>query len=223
MTQPNAIELNLWKDHRSKKYAPISKNRLKSYLENEFYFLKLESGLRFEPSLEDGVYRTVEIEPHIFTVGKVQTHRFTLEPLLNDKENSIRSKISLPFPYLRGEHANQIRWYLTEEGLEMEGPHSFMRFKAIDPTLGTNLIEFEDSGQDFLTWTLNGLGLVIDCQPFQASSWVGVFVHNPNAVPGELLRLEFPPERGIEGIRPLDHAVKSNTPLDQPYMSEAQP
>jgi len=42
----------------------------------------------------------------------------------------------------------------------------------------TRQIEFEDHGQDFLTWTINRLGRVVDCQPFQASVWVGGYVMN---------------------------------------------
>lgn len=34
-------------------------------------------------------------------------------------------------------------------------------------------IHFEDNGQDFLWWTLNKEGLVVDCGPFQKSIWEG--------------------------------------------------
>ena len=34
-------------------------------------------------------------------------------------------------------------------------------------------IEFEDLGQDFLVWTLNENGVVIECKPFQAWLWKG--------------------------------------------------
>lgn len=44
--------------------------------------------------------------------------------------------------------------------------------KAVPATV----IHFEDHGQDFLRWTLDAKGMVIDSQPFQASIWAGLFV-----------------------------------------------
>jgi len=38
------------------------------------------------------------------------------------------------------------------------------------------IIHFEDKGQDFLTWTLNEAGEVIDCQPHQKWIWNGAKV-----------------------------------------------
>lgn len=46
----------------------------------------------------------------------------------------------------------------------------------------TRQIEFEDHGQDFLTWRIDRLGRVVDCQPFQASVWVGGYVLNHEAL-----------------------------------------
>ena len=37
-------------------------------------------------------------------------------------------------------------------------------------------LEFEDHGQDFLTWDLDAKGKVIGCEPFQASVWLGLNV-----------------------------------------------
>ncbi|QRE00437.1 hypothetical protein [Burkholderia phage BCSR52] len=34
-------------------------------------------------------------------------------------------------------------------------------------------IQFEDRGQDFLSWTLDENGVVIECKPFQAWLWKG--------------------------------------------------
>lgn len=40
-------------------------------------------------------------------------------------------------------------------------------------------ITFEDHGQDFLTWQLDDNGVVVDCMPFQASTWCGLRVLHP--------------------------------------------
>jgi len=48
-------------------------------------------------------------------------------------------------------------------------------------TLGpvrVTMIVFADHGQDFLRWTVNEHGVVIDSQPFQASVWRGMEVPN---------------------------------------------
>ncbi|MBN1987849.1 MAG: hypothetical protein JW783_00445 [Bacteroidales bacterium] len=37
-------------------------------------------------------------------------------------------------------------------------------------------IEFEDNGQDFLTWTIDAEGYVVRSEPFQQEVWVGVWV-----------------------------------------------
>jgi hypothetical protein len=37
-------------------------------------------------------------------------------------------------------------------------------------------ITFEDHGQDFLTWQLDNNGIVVDCEPFQATFWCGMEV-----------------------------------------------
>lgn len=38
-------------------------------------------------------------------------------------------------------------------------------------------ITFEDHGQDFLTWQLDNNGVVVDCTPFQATTWCGCAVN----------------------------------------------
>lgn len=37
----------------------------------------------------------------------------------------------------------------------------------------TAILHFTDHGQDFLRWELDARGVVIGCEPFQASVWVG--------------------------------------------------
>lgn len=51
------------------------------------------------------------------------------------------------------------------------------------------LIEFEDKGQDFLTWEINEDLNVIDCWPFQSSIWEGCKVHAIPS-PGEFVTIE---------------------------------
>lgn len=40
------------------------------------------------------------------------------------------------------------------------------------------ILEFEDHGQDFLTWTLDENDMVCECKPFQGSIWCGSEVLN---------------------------------------------
>jgi hypothetical protein len=44
------------------------------------------------------------------------------------------------------------------------------------------VITFEDQGQDFLTWTIDETGLVVDCKPFQGFVWCGCTVMNNKGV-----------------------------------------
>lgn len=39
-------------------------------------------------------------------------------------------------------------------------------------------IVFEDHGQDFLEWDIDGKGIVVGCRPFQGSIWCGIRVLN---------------------------------------------
>ncbi|MCP3017423.1 hypothetical protein [Cupriavidus basilensis] len=41
-------------------------------------------------------------------------------------------------------------------------------------------IYFEDHGQDFLSWTVDDNGTVVDCEPFQLSIWGGARVLYPH-------------------------------------------
>lgn len=47
-------------------------------------------------------------------------------------------------------------------------------------------IEFEDHGQDFLTWKIEK-GEVVDSEPFQAWVWKGTLIHNEIINPGDIL------------------------------------
>lgn len=42
-----------------------------------------------------------------------------------------------------------------------------------DPTQAVYTIHFEDHGQDFLEWDVDGAGLVVGCRPYQAGIWCG--------------------------------------------------
>jgi hypothetical protein len=52
------------------------------------------------------------------------------------------------------------------------------------------LITFEDHGQDFLTWELDENKKVVDCQPFQASTWCKSQVVNEQLAVGEYVIIE---------------------------------
>lgn len=49
-------------------------------------------------------------------------------------------------------------------------------------------ITLEDNGQDFLEWYVKD-GIVIDCQPFQGSAWVGCTVINDKPRKGSVLSI----------------------------------
>lgn len=82
-------------------------------------------------------------------------------------------------------------------------------------------IYFADHGQDFLYWDIDEHGKVVDCQPFQASVWVGAKVLNPHLLhvgggvvinpsydPDETLRMNYLIEN-LEQIPP-DPVVTGN-------------
>jgi hypothetical protein len=48
-------------------------------------------------------------------------------------------------------------------------------------------IVFEDDGQDFLEWDIDGEGKVVGCRPFQGWVWNGTQVHNKDIKPGDHL------------------------------------
>jgi len=49
-------------------------------------------------------------------------------------------------------------------------------FKAWLKQMTCYIVEFEDDGQDFLKWHIDGRGEVIHCEPFQAFVWNGYMV-----------------------------------------------
>lgn len=70
-------------------------------------------------------------------------------------------------------------------------------------------IQFEDHGQDFLTWQLDNNGVVVDCQPFQASIWCGVKVEVPRSLKvGDIVAFRRDGEPHIKTIRYLIAAIE---------------
>lgn len=66
-------------------------------------------------------------------------------------------------------------------------------------------IHFEDNGQDFLWWTLDVEGNVIDCGPFQYSIWVGSHVFwNDKIKPGTYLYFR---NKNSSNVLQLKHMV----------------
>lgn len=51
-------------------------------------------------------------------------------------------------------------------------------------------ITFEDHGQDFLTWTIDKRGIIIDCQPFQFSIWKKWIVINSDFKVGGFVEIK---------------------------------
>ena len=47
---------------------------------------------------------------------------------------------------------------------------------------------FEDDGQDFLQWYINDEGIVVDCQPSQGRTWVGMKIVPDEYVKGDHLK-----------------------------------
>lgn len=67
-------------------------------------------------------------------------------------------------------------------------------------------ITFEDNGQDFLWWAVDGEGNVVDCGPFQASVWVGsVIIDHELLNPGD--EVEFISNQG--DVLVLKHKVET--------------
>lgn len=56
--------------------------------------------------------------------------------------------------------------------------------QAVPPRVRVDrtILHFEDHGQDFLEWTLDAAGVVVDCQPFQAWVWCGCRVSDHAAL-----------------------------------------
>ncbi|MGY0034421.1 hypothetical protein [Pedobacter sp. NJ-S-72] len=75
------------------------------------------------------------------------------------------------------------------------------------------IIEFEDNGQDFLTWKLDQDGRVIDCSPFQQSAWVGkyVFQHKYLFKGAVLFFTDTPVTRINQPLTQLKHRILSIT------------
>ena len=65
-------------------------------------------------------------------------------------------------------------------------------------------VVFEDHGQDFLEWDIEG-GIVVACRPFQTRFWVGKRVHNKTIGPGDKLTISSDQSPVTMVVR---HAVK---------------
>lgn len=62
---------------------------------------------------------------------------------------------------------------------ELEPIHKDLKFNSKEnfnqwlKQITCYIVEFEDDGQDFLKWHIDGRGEVIHCEPFQAFVWNG--------------------------------------------------
>lgn len=70
------------------------------------------------------------------------------------------------------------------------------------------VIEFEDHGQDFITWVVDRYGKVVDCQPFQYWIWTKKEVLMETLQVGQLVDY-FDPTTG--DWRSIKYPVKSIT------------
>lgn len=86
--------------------------------------------------------------------------------------------------------------------------------------MAKTLIEFTDSGQDFLWWVADETGKVIDCGPFQADIWCQFIVTNLATLkvgdvveydwqgrPGNLKHLV----RSIQSLAPVEVVVRQDS------------
>lgn len=66
-------------------------------------------------------------------------------------------------------------------------------------------IEFEDHGQDFLFWDVDQKGVVIGCEPFQASIWGGKQITNFTSI-----QVGSHPQIKIDGVdTPIKYEIIS--------------
>ena len=56
------------------------------------------------------------------------------------------------------------------------------------------IIELEDNGQDFLEFTTDGIGTIIQTKPFQGSVWNGGYIPVMSQLEGEFCMMHKPPE-----------------------------
>ncbi len=67
-------------------------------------------------------------------------------------------------------------------------------------------IYFEDHGQDFLSWTVNEQGIVVECEPFQSWLWVGARVLGANHLcRGDVVDFMH---KGGEPVKTLNYRVE---------------
>lgn len=75
---------------------------------------------------------------------------------------------------------------ITDEQIKQE----ILNMSITDIKINTKyIIEFEDFGQDFLTWFIDERGYVLDSQPFQRWMWAGKFTIPQTAKIGEQLAI----------------------------------
>lgn len=108
-------------------------------------------------------------------IGKVTLHGFR-----STNEQGVLHGISKQERAFGDYSENRWLWYLTnpikfDKPIETKGALSVWEYEFPVPYM---TIHFEDHGQDFLRWTVDGLGRVIDCQPFQGHVWIGLIVVN---------------------------------------------
>lgn len=82
--------------------------------------------------------------------------------------------------------------------------------------LNYTTIRFVDAGQDFLEWDVdNTNGKVLDCRPFQAHVWCGLFIADPTSIePGDKVQICAKPFYAAEyedKVRTINYPVERVT------------
>jgi len=71
-------------------------------------------------------------------------------------------------------------------------------------------VSFEDHGQDFLEWDIEG-GKVVGCRPYQGWLWNGTKVHNTDIKPGDILEITLGLKERTTLKYPVERVVKHAT------------
>jgi hypothetical protein len=72
------------------------------------------------------------------------------------------------------------------------------------------LVELEDNGQDFLTFTTDAIGTITKTEPFQGGAWNGGYIPIESQQEGELCMMHNPPNINYGYLK---HRVKKITAI----------
>lgn len=90
----------------------------------------------------------------------------------------------------------------------------FRGAKPKEKSMAYKKITFEDNGQDFLTWTVDGKGNVVDCRPFQFYIWRSVIVDLNTVQPGVGVSFKIKGKGEVITLKHKTLKVEDVTPKD---------